>query len=53
LDPSQTVEYDYTVRDIGIACKTIFDCTVPYNLKDKFTRSKFIDLDPKKWFPNL
>lgn len=53
LDPSQTPEYNMLLEDVGCTCKTIFDCTVPYRLKNKFERAKFIDLDPKKWFPDL
>ena len=30
-------------------CKTIFDCTVPYELKDKFKRSKFTEVDLEKF----
>ena len=53
LDPSQTPEYNQLLEDVGCTCKTIFDCTVPYRLKSKFERAKFIELDPKKWFPDL
>lgn len=49
LDPSQTPEYNVNIRDVGITCKTIFDCTVPYHLKDKFVRAKFLDLDPSRF----
>ena len=35
LDPSQSPEYSWNIRDKGIMCKTIFDCTVPYELKDE------------------
>ena len=45
LDPSERVYYNPLFRDDGIACKTIFDATVPYKLKDKFQRSKFMDVD--------
>ena len=34
LDPSQSPEYSWNIRDKGIMCKTIFDCTVPYELKE-------------------
>jgi 4-hydroxy-3-polyprenylbenzoate decarboxylase len=37
----------------GITCKTIFDCTIKYGLKDKYERSQFKELDYKKWFPDL
>ncbi|MDR3331965.1 MAG: UbiD family decarboxylase [Synergistaceae bacterium] len=49
LDPSQKKIYNPSSRGDGISCKTIFDCTVPYELKDLFTRSQFLDVDPSKW----
>ena len=49
LDSSQSPEYSWTIRDRGIACKTIFDCTVPYELKDKFKRAKFTEVDLEKF----
>ena len=30
-----------SIRDHGIACKAIFDCTVPYSEKHRFVRSRF------------
>ena len=53
LDPSQEPEYSPSIRDKGISCKTIFDCTVPYALKDKFQRAKFKDVDPTRFAPEL
>jgi len=53
LDPSQDPGYNPRIRDKGISCKTIFDCTVPYALKDKFQRSKFMQLDPARFAPDL
>ena len=53
LDPSSSPEYSPSIRDKGCACKMIFDCTVPFHLKDKFERSKFMELDPKRWVPEL
>ncbi|MCR4744889.1 MAG: UbiD family decarboxylase [Lachnospiraceae bacterium] len=53
LDPSNDPAFDPSIRVHGIACKAIFDCTVPYNLKDKFERCKFLDVDPKKWLPDM
>lgn len=53
LDPSNTPEYNPNIKDRGIACKTIFDCTVPYALKAEFTRAKFKDVDPKRFAPEL
>lgn len=52
LDPSQSPEYSPLIKDKGISCKTIFDCTVPYSLKDKFQRSQFMEVDPSRWVPD-
>lgn len=41
LDPSASPAYNPALKDKGITCKTIFDCTVPYDLKDNFIRSRF------------
>ncbi|MFA6847710.1 MAG: UbiD family decarboxylase [Lachnospiraceae bacterium] len=49
LDPSSSPEYSNSIRDIGISCKTIFDCTVPFDMKDKFKRAQFMEVDPEKW----
>lgn len=53
LDPTQRMEYNLELRDNGISCKTIFDCTVPFSQKKRFERSKFLELDYKKWLPDL
>jgi 4-hydroxy-3-polyprenylbenzoate decarboxylase len=53
LDPSNIPAFSPSIRDTGIACKTIFDCTVPFALKDQFQRSKFKEVDPAKWVPEL
>jgi 4-hydroxy-3-polyprenylbenzoate decarboxylase len=53
LDPSQSPEYSHTIQDVGISCKVIFDCTVPFHLKDKFKRAKFKEVDPKRFAPSL
>ena len=50
LDPSQRSEYNPLLRDNGISCKTIFDCTVPFKLKDHFVRSQFKEVDYKNGF---
>ena len=49
LDPSSHPDYTDSIRDIGISTKTIFDCTVPFDQKDRFIRAPFMELDPKKW----
>lgn len=53
LDPSQKMEYNLALRDNGISCKMIFDCTVPYAQKKRFERSKFLEVDYRKWCPEL
>ncbi len=49
LDPSNDPACSSGIRDHGIACKTIFDCTVPYDQKEKFVRARFLDVDPAHW----
>jgi UbiD family decarboxylase len=49
LDPSNSPEFSSSIRDVGIACKAIFDCTVPFDLKSEFMRAKFMDIDKQKW----
>lgn len=49
LDPSADPTMDPSIRDHGISCKTIFDCTVPFDQKHRFQRSKFKELDPTHW----
>ena len=53
LDPSNDPKMDPSIREHGIACKAIFDCTVPYALKDEFHRSAFLDIDKDKWATEL
>ena len=53
LDPSNDPAMSPSIRDHGIACKTIFDCTVPFSEKELFRRSRFLDVDPAKWVPEL
>lgn len=52
LDPSASPEYSPAIENTGISCKTIFDCTVPYHLKDKFIRAPFLEVDPRHWVPD-
>jgi len=49
LDPSQSPEYNAAVKERGISCKSIFDCTVPFHLKGKFKRAQFMDVDIDKY----
>lgn len=49
LDPSQTPEFNPLLPAKGTSCKTIFDCTVPYHLRDQFKRAHFEDVDVDKF----
>ena len=49
LDPSQSPDYNNDILEEGMSCKTIFDCTVPYRLKEKFKRSEFMEVEPDQW----
>ena len=53
LDPSNDATCSWTIRDHGIACKTIYDATVPFSQKHRFHRAKFMDVDPKHWLPDF
>lgn len=53
LDPSNDPSISPSIRDHGIACKTIFDCTVPFSQKSHFQRAQFMELDPSRWVPEL
>lgn len=48
LDPSNDPACSWSIRDHGIACKTIYDATVPFNQKARFQRAKFMEVDVKK-----
>ncbi len=49
LDPSNHPSYSPLIRGDGIACKAIFDCTVPFDQKERFQRAKFMEVDPGPW----
>lgn len=53
LDPSNSPSMSPSIRDTGIACKTIFDCTVPFDQKDRFQRCQFKEVDPTHWLPDF
>ena len=31
----------------------LFDCTVPFDQRDRFQRAQFMDVDPKHWLPDM
>ena len=49
LDPSSRPAYTGSIRDVGCSTTTIFDCTVPFDLKDYFRRAPFLEVDPGRW----
>jgi 4-hydroxy-3-polyprenylbenzoate decarboxylase len=51
LDPSQSPEFSRSIPAPGVSCKTIFDCTVPYRMKDQFRRVEFVDVDLSRFQP--
>lgn len=53
LDPSNDPACSWSIRDHGIACKTIYDATVPFNKKARFQRAKFMEVDVKKFLPDF
>ena len=53
LDPSQIPEFSPSILEPGQSCKVIFDCTVPYRLKEHFVRSQFMDVDVSRFLPGF
>ena len=53
LDPSQVPEYSPSILQQGMSCKTIFDCTVPFHLKHNFQRSRFKEVDVKRFLADF
>jgi 3-polyprenyl-4-hydroxybenzoate decarboxylase len=53
LDPSQDPIYNPRLPAKGVTAKTIFDCTVPYVLREHFVRAPFRDVDPRPFAPDL
>ena len=53
LDPTQTREFNPALKGDSISCKTIFDCTVPYKMKDRFRRSPFMEVDQGRFLKNV
>jgi UbiD family decarboxylase len=53
LDPSQSPDFSPSVPAEAVSCKTIFDCTVPYRMKERFRRAAFVDVDLSKYISNV
>ncbi|MEN6608914.1 MAG: UbiD family decarboxylase [Bryobacteraceae bacterium] len=52
LDPSESPDFSPSIHADGISCKTIFDCTVPYAMKNRFVRAPFAEVDVRRFFPD-
>ncbi|HVI51662.1 MAG TPA: UbiD family decarboxylase [Candidatus Sulfotelmatobacter sp.] len=53
LDPSSVPEFSPSITQAGNSCKVIFDCTVPFHLKEHFHRSRFMEVDVKRFLPDF
>ena len=53
LDPSASPEYNPNLRDVGVTCKAVYDCTVPFAQKERFKRPEFkqVDLNEYTFLP--
>jgi UbiD family decarboxylase len=45
LDPTQTRAFNPLLLADGTSCKTVFDCTVPVRLRDRFRRAEFLEVE--------
>jgi 4-hydroxy-3-polyprenylbenzoate decarboxylase len=52
LDPSESPAFSPSIRHNGVSCKVIYDCTVPFALKDEFMRSPFKDVELDRFLKN-
>lgn len=53
LDPTQSPAYNPAISSRGVGCKTIFDCTVPFEQRARFRRAPFLELDPTPFMSGL
>jgi len=51
LDPSQSPDFSASIPAEGTSCKTIFDCTAPYAMRERFRRAEFMKVDLAKYLP--
>jgi gallate decarboxylase subunit C len=51
LDPSQSPDFNPAIPNQGVSCKTIFDCTAPFRIKERFERVPFAHVDLEKFVP--
>jgi len=53
LDPSQSPEFNPALPARGVTCKTVFDCTAPFALREEFKRAQFKEVDARPFAPEL
>lgn len=53
LDPSQTPAFNPALPARGVTCKTVFDCTAPFHMREEFERAQFKEVDPRPFAPHL
>lgn len=53
IDPSAWPIYNPNLRIPGNTCKAVFDCTVPFDQKERFRRAKLLKPDTEKFFPGV
>lgn len=51
LDPSQRPGFSPSILTTGMSCKTIFDCTVPFERRAEFQRARFMEVDWRRFLP--
>ncbi len=49
LDPSSSPAFSPSIRERGVSTKTIFDCTVPYALREEFARPDYAPADESRF----
>ncbi|PQA89728.1 UbiD family decarboxylase [Hyphococcus luteus] len=52
LDPSQRPGFSSSIQATGVSCKTIFDCTVPFHMREEFQRAQFMEVDYRRFLPD-
>lgn len=52
LDPSQRPGISPSILSAGMSCKTIFDCTVPFDRRAEFARAQFMEVDWRRFLPD-
>lgn len=49
LDPSSSPAFSPSIRERGVSCKTIFDCTAPWGMRQEFVRPDYAEADVERF----